>query len=64
MCSNDGQRLYEVMANGPFIIGGPFVFVAGSIYLGFLLDFWALIGIGTYIVVFILMVSLKFSDVL
>ena len=56
MCTNDGQRLYEVLANGPFIIGGPVVFVAGSIYLVFLIGAWAFVGIGTFIVFFILMV--------
>lgn len=56
MCSNDGQRLFEVMANGPYILGGPLVFIAGSVYLGFLLGPWALLGIATYIVFFTLMV--------
>lgn len=55
MCSNDGQRLFEVMANAPFIVGGPYVFVAGSIYLGFLIGPWALLGIATYVVFFCLM---------
>ena len=56
MCTNDGQRLYEVLANGPFIVGGPVVFLAGSIYLVFLMGVWAFVGIGTFIVFFILMV--------
>ncbi|KAK7090505.1 hypothetical protein V1264_010291 [Littorina saxatilis] len=55
MCSNDGQRLYEVMANGPFILGGPLVFIAGSVYLVFLMGVWALVGIGTFIVLFIVL---------
>ncbi|XP_050417371.1 ATP-binding cassette sub-family C member 5 isoform X2 [Patella vulgata] len=55
MCSNDGQRLFEVMANGPFVIGGPVVFLAGSIYLGFLIGVWALIGCATYVMFFIIL---------
>ncbi|KAK7474400.1 hypothetical protein BaRGS_00034354, partial [Batillaria attramentaria] len=55
MCSNDGQRLFEVMANAPFIVGGPCVFVAGSVYLGFIMGLWALLGVATYVVFFILM---------
>ncbi|KAL8563467.1 hypothetical protein ACOMHN_011946 [Nucella lapillus] len=55
MCSNDAQRLYEVLANAPFIVGGPFIFVAGSIYLAFLLGVWALVAIGTFLCFFVAM---------
>ncbi|XP_076453500.1 ATP-binding cassette sub-family C member 5-like [Babylonia areolata] len=55
MCSNDGQRLYEVLANAPFILGGPFIFLAGSIYLVFLIGPWAFVAIGTFLAFFIMM---------
>lgn len=55
MCTNDGQRLYEVLANGPFIVGGPVVFIAGSVYLVYLIGLWGLVGVGTYIVFFVIM---------
>ncbi|XP_059159542.1 ATP-binding cassette sub-family C member 5-like [Physella acuta] len=55
MFSHDSQRIFEAMVNGPFVIGGPFVFLAGSIYLGVLMGVWALVGIGTYILVFLVM---------
>lgn len=56
MFSHDGQRVFEAMVNGPFIIGGPLVFLAGSIYVGLLMDVWALIGVATYVIVFVIMV--------
>ena len=59
MCSNDGQRLFEVLANAPFILGGPLIFVAGSVYLVYLIGYWALVGIGTFVAFFVLMVRWK-----
>ena len=58
MFSHDGQRVFEAMANGPFIVGGPFIFVAGAIYLSYLMGVWAIVGIGTYILVFVIIVSI------
>ncbi|CAL1528713.1 unnamed protein product [Lymnaea stagnalis] len=55
MFSHDSQRVFEAMVNGPFTVGGPFVFLAGSIYLGVLMGAWALVGIGTYIFVFVIL---------
>ncbi|KAH9508717.1 Multidrug resistance-associated protein 5 [Bulinus truncatus] len=55
MFSHDGQRVFEAMVNGPFTVGGPFIFLAGSIYLGLLMGLWALVGIGTYVLVFVVM---------
>ncbi|KAK0041417.1 multidrug resistance-associated protein 5 [Biomphalaria pfeifferi] len=55
MFSHDGQRVFEALVNGPFTVGGPFIFLAGSIYLGLLMGLWALVGIGTYIFVFVVM---------
>lgn len=59
MFSHDGQRVFEAMVNGPFTVGGPLVFLAGSIYVGMLMGAWALVGIATYIVVFIIMVRFR-----
>lgn len=42
--------------NGPFTIGGPLVFLAGSIYVGLLMGVWALVGVAAYIFVFVIMV--------
>ncbi|XP_046379798.2 ATP-binding cassette sub-family C member 5-like [Haliotis rufescens] len=53
--SNDGQRFFEVMVNGPFIMSGPIIFIAGSVYLGFLIGPWALIGCATYVIFFIVL---------
>ncbi|XP_041349392.1 multidrug resistance-associated protein 5-like [Gigantopelta aegis] len=55
LCSNDGQRFFEVMVNGPFIMAGPVIFIIGSIYLGFLIGPWALIGCATYLAFFVLL---------
>lgn len=55
MCSNDAQRLYEVLANAPFIIGGPVIFIAGSVYLVFLMGVWACVAIGTFLCFFVAM---------
>ncbi|XP_035827891.1 multidrug resistance-associated protein 5 [Aplysia californica] len=54
MFSHDGQRVFEAMVNGPFIVGGPFIFVAGAVYLTVLMGAWALVGIGTYILLFVI----------
>ena len=61
LCSNDGQRFFEVMVNGPFILAGPVIFLVGSVYLGFLIGPWALLGCATYLAFFILLVRQTFT---
>ncbi|KAK3801065.1 hypothetical protein RRG08_013460 [Elysia crispata] len=54
MFSHDGQRVFEAMVNGPFTVGGPFIFLAGLVYLCVLMGAWGMVGIATYIAVFII----------
>ncbi|KAM8977449.1 ATP-binding cassette sub-family C member 5-like [Pelodytes ibericus] len=50
MCSNDGQRLYEVAAIGLVLAAGPVVAVLGLIYTALFLGPTALIGSAVFIV--------------
>ncbi|GFN89163.1 tyrosine-protein kinase ryk [Plakobranchus ocellatus] len=47
MFSHDGQRVFEAMANGPFTVGGPFIFLAGAVYLCVLMGAWGLVALMT-----------------
>lgn len=42
--TNDGQRIWDGIIMGPFIIGGPVIMIAGCVYLVVLLGPWALIS--------------------
>ncbi|MEE6470444.1 hypothetical protein FKM82_008972 [Ascaphus truei] len=50
MCSNDGQRLFEVAAIGCMFAAGPFVAVLGLIYTALFLGPTALLGSAVFII--------------
>ena len=57
ICSNDGQRIFEVFAIGPLLIGGPFILLLGIVYTVFLIGPWALVGSATYLAFYPFMVK-------
>ncbi|KAK3096260.1 hypothetical protein FSP39_025059 [Pinctada imbricata] len=59
ICSNDGQRLFEVFAIGPLLIGGPFILILGIVYTIFLIGPWALVGSATYLAFYPFMATIS-----
>ncbi|GFR84980.1 multidrug resistance-associated protein 5 [Elysia marginata] len=65
--SNDGQRIWDGIIMGPFILGGPMILVISSVYCVVYLGPWALVSVGIVIGFFPFMVTFakmseKFKD--
>ncbi|XP_072361423.1 ATP-binding cassette sub-family C member 5-like [Scyliorhinus torazame] len=52
ICSNDGQRLFEVASVGSMLAGGPLVAILGIIYTTFFLGPTALLGSAVFFLIY------------
>ena len=55
--SNDGQRIWDGIIMGPFILGGPMILITSGVYCVVYLGPWALVSIFIVIGFFPFMVS-------
>uniref|UniRef100_UPI00398E874A ATP-binding cassette sub-family C member 5-like n=1 Tax=Pristiophorus japonicus TaxID=55135 RepID=UPI00398E874A len=59
ICSNDGQRLFEVASVGSMLTGGPLVAILGIIYTALFLGPTALLGSAVFILIYPLLMFLS-----
>ncbi|XP_062915882.1 ATP-binding cassette sub-family C member 5-like [Mobula hypostoma] len=59
ICSNDGQRLFEVASVGSMLTGGPFVAILGIIYTTLFLGPTALLGSAVFILIYPLLMFMS-----
>ncbi|XP_059833182.1 ATP-binding cassette sub-family C member 5-like [Hypanus sabinus] len=59
ICSNDGQRLFEVASVGSMLTGGPFVAILGIIYTALFFGPTALLGSAVFILIYPLLMFMS-----
>ncbi|XP_048400660.1 ATP-binding cassette sub-family C member 5-like isoform X2 [Stegostoma tigrinum] len=59
ICSNDGQRLFEVASVGSMLTGGPLVAILGIIYTALFLGPTALLGSAVFILIYPLLMFMS-----